>query len=410
MEIQYTKTKMIKLICTGQELLDGRVLNHNQVTIAQHLNAAGYDLGYAVSLPDDTAMIVNEIRRGLNEGAVMIITGGLGPTHDDVTRSAIAEATGRPLYLDEGLLAGLKAYYKRKNKPYPEANIQQAMLPEGSVIWPNLKGTAAGFYISHQNGHLMVMPGVPSEMEAMLTQDLIPKLRDIQPQTNIKEAQCYVFGIGESQIMQQVQSMSQASKIRYEATPWGVKLSYRDPDASIVHQWYQGILAQFKGQLVTEDPDFLTAIMMRLQRQGLTVAIAESCTGGQISQAMTGVPGASAVFNVGLVTYSNTAKHQFLGIDPTLIEHDGAVSETVAKNMAQQAREKSQSDIAMSVTGIAGPGGGSREKPVGTVYMGMATKTEVVVRRYLFQGDRAHIQHQATRQCLLDLYQEIGNE
>ncbi|MEO6707976.1 MAG: competence/damage-inducible protein A [Planctomycetota bacterium] len=386
-------------IAIGNELIEGRHTDTNSGEIAAKLAELGIEVAQCVVVGDDLARMERTFRELTAEFQIVIATGGLGPTLDDLTREAAAQAAGVPLALDEAALAHLRDLWAQRSRPMPVANERQASFPVGAQIMPNPVGTAPGFRVWIDGGMLAALPGPPREMRAMLEADLLPWIRatcGVGPAICVRSL--YLCGLPESEFADQVGAwMARGENPRVDVTAHSGVLSVKvvGKQASqagaqaMTEERADALAARFADHVFSrEDPRLELALFAALRERGMRIAFAESCTGGGIAQRLTSVPGASEVFREAWVTYSNEAKVRRLGVDPGLIAAHGAVSREVAEAMARGARAESGGDLAVSVTGIAGPDGGSALKPVGLVVFGVADKSSVrsLERRYVQHG------------------------
>ena len=335
------------------------------------------------TVPDGEAINL-AMSEAMERSDVVIVTGGLGPTSDDITREAAAEVLGVELITDEAALRSIEAFFAHRDREMAEDNKKQALNPVGGDILPNPNGTAPGIYTPpRMSGDrlcaLFLLPGPPSEMRPMFENEVEPRLRSLAGTHEDHHVQVLRFtGVGESDFHAKLDKelMTIADlEVGYCARTREVDLRLIGSKKS-TEQASQLALSTFPGMCFSQNGESLEEIVVKLlDQQGKTISMAESCTGGLIAHRITNVPGASEVFTHGFVTYSNPAKQQLLGVSATTLEQHGAVSEAVAMQMAEGALAKAQADIAVSVTGIAGPGGGSEDKPVGTVWIGIATAT-----------------------------------
>lgn len=402
----------VELINTGTELLLGDVINTNAAWLGQKLAELGLRVDRATVVPDGMA-IQEALEEACRRANVVIVTGGLGPTSDDVSREAASAVFGLAMDLSDAVMAGLTEYFARRGKDVNEHNRRQAMVPHGGVVLPNPNGTAPGIYLPAKLGEgrgmracIFLLPGPPRELRPMMEQEAVPRLRALLP--GGEEQVCRYFkytGLGESDI-------SMALQVCLEAIA-GLEIGYclgkGDVDVrltgSAAAMEEAGKLCREKlGEyLVSDDRRVIEEVCVSLlAEQGAWVATAESCTGGLIAHRLTNVSGASKVLGHGFVTYANEAKSQHLGVPMALIAEHGAVSEQVAAAMAEGCLRVSGADHALAVTGIAGPTGGSPEKPAGTVFIALATKGKPVeVRKRWFGGDRDRFK-MLTSQTALD--------
>src|SRR3984957_98263 len=409
----------IELINTGSELLLGRVLNTHQQWICRQLADLGYEVNRQICLADDAKQIQAAVRESLSRADLVITTGGLGPTSDDLTRDLIAQLLGLELTLDPETLARVEAFFAQRHRTMPDSAKVQAMIPAGAILLRNANGTAPGLAIEvrpnsfRADGHpswLILLPGPPRELRPMFTDLVIPLLsRELPPPEKLVCLILRTTGLGESfveeKIAEPLQKLVQSGlELGYCARigEVEVRLAARGPGAESKVREAEEIARQLLGPLVyaAGDESLEATLVRMLTERGKTVALAESCTGGMIAHRLTNVPGASVVLKCGLVTYSNEAKQNFLGVSAAALDEHGAVSEVVARQMAEGARQKCRTDYALSVTGIAGPSGGTEAKTVGAVYMAMADEKGTVVKRQFNPFDRESFKCVASQQAM----------
>ncbi len=379
----------IELITTGNELLLGRVLNSHQQWICRQLADAGYSVQRQVTVPDTSAAIADSVTEALARADWVITTGGLGPTSDDLTREVIARVLGRSLREDPAIRTELAAFFARRNRPMPPRTAIQALVPEGARVLPNRHGTAPGlFFILDPNpfraarpAWLVMLPGPPRELQPMFRSEVLPRLTELCPLS--APFACRILrtvGIGESQVEQLIDEplrvLTRAGlELGYCARPGevDVRLVSHGPAAETMVLAAEQEIRRLLGQHIfgEGDSELDQVVVALLAERKKSLAVAESCTGGLIAHRITNVPGASSVFRGGLVAYSNDAKQTLLGVRPETLDLHGAVSEATAREMAAGARARFAADYALAVTGIAGPGGGTQEKPVGTVFIAL---------------------------------------
>ncbi|MCB0332715.1 MAG: CinA family nicotinamide mononucleotide deamidase-related protein, partial [Bdellovibrionales bacterium] len=384
------------------------VLLHSDL-LAQALKQHGYLPALHLSCRDDIESIHDALTYLCTRTSAVIISGGLGPTSDDQTRHALARWKSEPLELREDQLLLLKAYFRRKQRDFEGANRIQAMFPPSSKVIPNPNGTAAGIYLQNDEGALIfALPGVPSELHAMFQESVVPLLKEALPlSTHEKVQTIHLFGLPESTVGRRISELniSEAISLGYRAhfPELEVRLSSSDPEAPIegASQEIQKMLGEEYVVSSAEDMFLPEVISHLLLHQRKTVAVAESCTGGLLGKLLTDRSGSSAFFLGGALTYSNEAKQKILSVSPHTLENYGAVSEQTAMEMARGTRELLGADIGISLTGIAGPEGGSDEKPVGTFYLGISTEGHCEASRYFFSGSRNAVRRYAAY-CALD--------
>ena len=404
----------VEILTVGTELLLGQIVDTNAAFMAQRLAEAGIDLFFKATVGDNEARIEAALREGLGRSDAVLCTGGLGPTEDDLTRDVIARVLGRRLRLDEAVLAHITARFASRGIPMAENNRKQAYVPEGAEVLHNPRGTAPGLYLPTPGGKAVVaMPGVPSEMRPMLTERVIPRLRAQFGITGrIRSRVLRTCGVGESGVDQLIGDLFRSQRnptigVLAHAGEVHVRLTAKgETDAEI-----RGLLDDLEAKLrdrigpllFAYDEEEMEQVVGRLlAERGLTVAVAESCTGGLVAHRLTGVAGSSRYFERGLVTYSNRAKTELLAVPAEVIAARGAVSPDVARAMAEGVRRLAGTDFGIGITGIAGPDGGTPEKPVGLTFIGLAWEDGSLAREYRFLSDRA-INKVRASQMALDL-------
>jgi len=383
----------------GTELLLGQITDTNATFICRELAAIGVDVYFRTTLGDNLGRIVEAIRLAAARSDVVLLTGGLGPTPDDVTREAIAEATGRPLREDPASRRAIEEYFRKLEREPTAANFKQALIPEGGRAIPNGAGTAPGVFLEHEGTVIIALPGVPREMEQMMRRFVLPELRARRPEgLIIKSRVLRVIGLGESNVVKMAEEIlaRQTNPTIAPLAGRGEVLlritakcsSEQEADERIAETEAQ--LRQVLGEHIygVDQATLEEDVVGRLIRAGKTIAVAESCTGGLIGNRITNVSGSSRCFPGGVVAYANEAKMALLGVDQDLLAKHGAVSAEVAAAMATGVRELFRADLGVSATGIAGPTGGTAEKPVGLVFIGLATAESVVTERHHFLRDR----------------------
>jgi nicotinamide-nucleotide amidase len=384
----------IVLINTGTELLLGDVRDAHLSFIAQQILPLGLRIAEQRTVPDGPA-IRDAFIDVVSRAGLIFLTGGLGPTTDDLTREIVAEALGLELEHNSAVMAAITDRLNRRGVKFTERISRQAMVPRGARVLPNDNGTAPGFYVQAdtqtKRPHVFVLPGPPRELQPMFRDRLLPILRTIAPPPAFIRKSYRIASLGESLVEQRVGEKIQTIggvELGYCARPGEVDIRVMGEPAAIAKA--DEIIRRDLGRFIfSTDNETLEEVVVRLLReQQRTLALAESCTGGWLANCLTNVPGASEVFIAGYVTYANLAKVDALGVDRRLIEEHGAVSDPVARAMAEGARSRSGSTCAISTTGVAGPGGGSDEKPVGTVYLALATPEQTMVRKLFYPADR----------------------
>jgi nicotinamide-nucleotide amidase len=391
----------ISTLSIGDELIYGEVVDTNSTHIAASLYDVGIKVQRHLLVGDNEPDIMESIEALAERSEVVIVTGGLGPTADDLTSRAAARVTGRRLILNDEALSHMREFIGKEGGEFHAATERQALLPAKSTIIPNPTGTACGFIISWNGRYLIFLPGVPSEMTRMLADTVLPFVQErLRQKVTIRTKVFTLFGISEAEIDQIIRDipdtddgLSVAFRVRFPTID--VKLRGEGDGESAVAALLEKASAVIRERLgdyiVAEDGATLDEEVARLFRgAGLTVSLAESCTGGLIAKRLTDVAGSSTYFLQGAVVYSNAAKIRMLKVPAKLIDEKGAVSAEVATTMARGARKDAGSDIALAVTGVAGPGA-TEEKPAGTVFIALADGKGVTVKEYHFSGDRRKV-------------------
>jgi nicotinamide-nucleotide amidase len=404
------------ILSTGDELTTGRVVDTNSTTIAEHLNLSGINVAAVLKVGDDRRQLLWALEQGRSLGDLVIGTGGLGPTADDLSTDVVASFLGQRLIENEAVAQGLKERFAVRGIAWTANNLKQALFPERATMIPNPLGTAPGFRVSLGSGkELIWLSGVPQEMEAMMAETVLPWLASRRaPTQQIASCTFKLYGLTESKLDELVKGV--------ELGPTG-KLSFRAhyPDLSLRLTVSGGsepeaVLARLRAQIADrlgeriyalEDITLEEVIGRILAERGQMLALAESCTGGYISHRITRIAGSSAYFHGSAVTYSNDAKLRVLDIRPETLQNHGAVSRETALEMSRAVKEKTGADVGLSVTGIAGPAGGSAEKPVGTVWVSIARDGFHEARLFRFHGDRERIIAGTSQAALHWLRQEL---
>jgi nicotinamide-nucleotide amidase len=392
----------IEVLSTGDELVDGGTADTNAAEIAAALGEAGRRVASCHAVGDEPAEVAALLRGMMQRCDVCICTGGLGPTRDDITREAVARVCGRQLELDDASLRAVRERYAKYGRAMPESSQRQAMFPEGAEILPNNYGTAPGFALECGGALVVCMPGVPREMRHMLRESVLPLLRKhLPPARHIRTKVLRLFGISESSLADTLGEMMERGRNPSVGTSAGqgvisiITRSHGDGPGAVeqaLARTEDRIRALVGKHIFGEGRATLEeAVAQLLERHDTTIATAESCTGGMIGSVLTNVPGISRFYLGGIICYGNEAKVELLGVPPEVLRSQGAVSEDVARALAEGVRKRLGSDIGIGVTGIAGPSGGSPDKPVGLVYIAVADDDGTESREFRFSGDRRAI-------------------
>jgi nicotinamide-nucleotide amidase len=405
----------VEIVTIGDELLLGFTVDTNAVHLARALAAIGMHVVRRATVGDAAAAIQRAVGDALERSGAVITTGGLGPTSDDLTKQSIAELFGRGMELDEEHFRWMEERWRtRFNRPLPAANKQQAMMPVGATKLENRHGSAPGVWLEDERGRWVAMlPGVPREMRGMLADSLLPRLAGrVTSGTVVRSRTLRTTGISESLLADKIDSM--------DGGPLGVELAYlpsvpgvdlrltvrdapeRDANDAIDRAAVR--LRELAGRWIYgEDDDDLAAVALQMCRsRGLTIGVAESCTGGLLGARLTAIPGSSDVVLGGVIAYHNVVKRETLGVSDASLAAHGAVSEEVVREMAAGARRVTGARVGLAITGVAGPSGGTPEKPVGTVWLAVDVDGDVATQRHHLWGDRGEIRERAA-QYTLDL-------
>lgn len=401
-----------EIIAIGSELLTPERADTNSLWLTERLNSVGIEVKLKTVVGDDDARLEEAIKDALRRSRVVVTTGGLGPTEDDITRKIAARAMSRRLQLDERVLEGIRAKFLRWGRQMPEINARQAMVVEGAEVLDNPQGSAPGMYLEHEGRAVVLLPGPPREMQPMFENHALPKLKVKAGEVRVARRVLRVAGLGESAVDERIapvyrQYTNPQTTILFNRSEIEIHLTAQAKTEQEAELLLDGLAGQieerlgdavfaFRGEKMEE------VVGLRLAVCGFTLAVAESCTGGLIATRVTEVPGSSVYFKEGVVAYSNEAKVRLLGVPSDLIAEYGAVSAPVAEAMAEGVRLRAATDFGLSVTGIAGPSGGSEDKPVGLVYIALSDDAHTEHRKLLLPGDRQLIRWRAS-QAALDL-------
>lgn len=384
------------IITIGDEILLGQILDTNSRYIASGLTGLGVEVVEMLSVPDKREEIYETVDYAMQEADLIIVTGGLGPTKDDVTKKVLAEYFGSRLVMNEEAMGWLKELLGGRGIALNENNRSQAILPDNCRILRNYKGTASGMWFERGWKSLISLPGVPFEMEHLMQTYVLPDLKEKYPHLQLKFRMLKVYDIPESELAQRLEGWENALpdglQLAYLPSPGWVKLrlTARGEAVKRLGEYYEGLKTVLNGLNYTEGEEGALEKQFGeiLRDKGVTISTAESCTGGYIAHLITSVAGSSAYFKGSVVSYADEVKIKVLGVNPADIEARGVVSETVVIQMAEGVRKLLGTDYAVSTSGIAGPDGGTSEKPVGTVWIGVATPDKTFARKFVFSFTR----------------------
>ena len=383
------------IITIGDEILMGQILDTNSRYMAKRLTDIGVEVVEMLTIPDKRDEIFETVDYAMEQSDLVLVTGGLGPTKDDVTKKVLADFFGTRLVFNEQAMEWLEELLRHRNLPMNEGNRSQAYLPENCRVLHNFKGTASGMWFEKGWKSLISMPGVPFEMEHLMETYVIPDLKAKYPNLQLEYRMVKVYDVPESQLAAHLEkwedSLKEGFKLAYLPSPGMVRLRITAKGEAVkrLEEMYESLKLELKGMRYTEGDDALEIQVGQLLREkGVTVATAESCTGGEIAHLLTSVPGSSDYFKGSVVACANEVKVNVLGVNPADIEREGVVSEPVVLQMAEGVRRVMGTDYAVATSGVAGPAGGTPEKPVGTVWIGVATPRGCFARKYVFSFTR----------------------
>ena len=401
------------LLTIGNELLSGKTINTNASWIGHHLKISGCEVVRQLTIADKKEDILDSVS-SLFELPINLIlcTGGLGPTHDDITRNVIFQYFNSNPVFDDEYWENLKLRFSKLGHPIPDSNKSQAIVPNNGDVFPNPIGSARGLLFSENNVTLMVMPGVPTEMKAMMKETVIPWVRQ-NSKEEIFSINIRTTGIPESVLYEKIRfkdSFLNSIDLGYYPSVYGVDIQISGKNNPLLKEMRDQIVDCIKKYVYNIGEDSLENIVVnKLMKKKLSISSAESCTGGLIGHRITQISGSSVVYKGGVVAYSNQAKLNQLHVRKETLDKYGAVSEQVASEMASQVKNIFGSDIGVSVTGIAGPGGGTKEKPVGLVYVGVSNSNEVTTKQFNFHSDRESNKVRTSQAVLNLIMQNISN-
>ena len=404
-----------ELIAVGTEILLGNIVNTNSAYLSEKCAELGLAVYYQSVVGDNPDRMKSVIKTALDRSDVIILTGGLGPTEDDLTKEITAEVMGFPLVEDAHTRELMEAYLKEYEKNHPQRritknNYKQTMVPEGAIVMDNHNGTAPGLIMEKKGKTAILLPGPPNEMVPMFEESVYPYLRKKQPEI-IYSRMVKISGIGESQVAEEIQDLID-KQTNPTIAPYAktgevhLRVTTKAEDEKKCKEMIKPIVRELKKRFgknvfaTREDKTLEEAVVDLLKEKNMTLSLAESCTGGAVAARIVNVPGASDALMCGYVTYTNRAKRKCLGVKKSTLNKEGAVSAKCAKEMAKGGAKAARTDVCLSVTGLAGPGGGTKETPVGTVFMGCTCAGKTTTREFHFTGNRSRIRGQAVAQAL----------
>lgn len=410
---------VVEIISVGTEILMGNIVNTNAAYLSEKCAALGLSCFYQQVVGDNEARMTDAISTAMSRADIILLSGGLGPTEDDLTKEVVAKVCGRELYMHEPSKKALEDFFVKRNIKLTDNNWKQAMMPEGAIILDNPNGTAPGLIVQEQDTHIILMPGPPIEMIPMFEDKVRPYLEKISGRT-IYSVTVKIVEIGESlaedMIKDMIDSQSNPTIATYAKTgEVHIRVSAMGENKREAKKLTTPVVKELKKRFgdhiytLDEKISLEQSVISLLAEKNMTFTCAESCTGGLFSGRMVSVPGASDVYKMGFVTYANKAKKKLLDVEKETLAKHGAVSEECARQMAEGACKAAKADVGISITGIAGPGGGTDKKPVGLVYIGCHIGNKTFVKECRFSGNRAKVRDNSVayalafmRRCILD--------
>jgi nicotinamide-nucleotide amidase len=399
-----------EIIAVGSELLTPQRLDTNSLYLTDELNRLGIPVVRKTIVGDDRSRLREAFREALSRAELVIASGGLGPTEDDLTREVVAELLGRRLQCDEAVLRGIEGRFRRMGREMPPINARQAMVPEGAAPLDNANGTAPGLWLETEGRIVILLPGPPRELQPMFAEQVRPRLAKRSGAVRLFARELRVAGLPESDVDQRIAPIYKCypdAETTLLAAPGEIQIHLRfwsdDPAGAskLLDEMVRQIAVALGDSVFTTQGETLEEVVAQeLNLGGATIAVAESCTGGLVAERLTILPGSSSYFLGGVVCYSNETKTAWVDVPAELIEAKGAVSSEVALALAEGIRRRSGAKLGLGITGIAGPGGGSAEKPVGTVHIALADGSGAKERGFRFPGDRERIRLQASQVAL----------
>ncbi len=417
---------VVELISVGTELLLGNIVNTNAAWLAEKCAALGLSCYYQTVVGDNRDRLAATLRTGLERSDILILTGGLGPTQDDLTKETAAEVFGQPLQMDAHSLERIEAFFQERGLEMTENNRKQALVPSGATVVDNDNGTAPGLILERDGKRMILLPGPPNELKPMFEGGIVPFLTELTGKEEgavIYSKTVKICGQGESSVESRITDLEQLSNPT--VAPYAktgevhLRVTARAADEKEARKMVKPVVKELKARFgsavytTEEDVTLEKSVVDLLLANDLTVSTIESCSGGMLAARLINIPGVSEVFKSGYISYSNKAKRKIAGVKKSTLAKYGAVSSQTAGEMARGTALLSKADVTFSITGIAGPEGGTAEKPVGLVYMGCYVCGTTRVKEFHFSGNRAKIRESAVsaaltmmRQCILEYYSE----
>lgn len=414
----------VELISVGTEILLGNIVNTNAAYLAEKCAALGLSCFYQSVVGDNEERLTAAVEQAVKRSDIVILSGGLGPTQDDLTKEVTAKVLGKKLMEDAHSKQLITEYFEKLGREITDNNWKQAMVPEGAIVLDNDNGTAPGIIMEVENCRVILLPGPPVELVPMFEKYVIPYIQNLMPGIIFSQT-VKICGIGESRVESMIQDLIDG-QTNPTIAPYAktgevhLRVTAKAEDEKAAKKLIKPVIKELKGRFgeyiyTTDDEVTLEkAVVELLIANGLDVSCAESCTGGMLSARLINVAGVSEVYKSGYITYSNKAKRKVLGVKKNVLDKYGAVSKEVAKAMAEGAAEVAKSDVSVAITGIAGPDGGTKDKPVGLVFIACHVKGKTTVEEYRFTGNRSKVRESSVasalclmRKCILEYYNKV---
>lgn len=400
-----------EIICIGTEITQGSIVNTNASYLSKKLISVGIDLFYHTTVDDDNVRLYTVLKRAMRRSDIVITTGGLGPTVDDLTLEVIAQALQKKLVLNHLILKDIKQHFRRRHLDMPKENVRQALIPEGAKPLKNEVGTAPGLIAPYEKKVLIALPGVPCEMQPMVERDVIPYLaKNFSGNWVIVSRRIRTTGLAESQVNQKVKDILELKPpitvgiyVHTDSVDLNITVKAKSKRGAekLINSIERKVRLRLKEYIYGYDSQVLEEVVAKaLNKKKKTIAVAESCTGGLISKRLTNISGSSKYFRLGVVAYSNKAKQSLLGVSAESLKKFGAVSEAVARELAANIQQLAKTELGLGVTGIAGPTGASKDKPLGLVYIALASPRKIQCQQFHFHGDRDAVRLRASQAAL----------
>lgn len=404
---------VVEIICVGTEILMGNIVNTNSAYLAEQCANLGLSSYYQSVVGDNHDRLYRTIKTACDRADIILLSGGLGPTQDDLTKETAAEVLGKELYMHEESKEAIRTYMSRRGLTITDNNWKQAMVPVDSIVVANPNGTAPGIIMEEKGKHVILLPGPPGELIPMFENSILPYLKKLAPDV-LYSVMVKICGVGESiaedRIKDLISAQTNPTIATYAKTgEVHLRITAKASGEAEAKELVKPVVEEVKNRFgdavysLEESETLEASIIKLLADNGKTLSAAESCTGGMLSARLINVSGASEVYEAGFVTYANKAKHKLIGVKKKTLEEYGAVSKETAKEMVKGTLKETGADYAVAITGIAGPGGGTKEKPVGLVYIGCGRKHHIVVKQYQFNGNRTKVRESSVANALIQL-------